>query len=275
MKHIRLCLTLAMLLVSSCRLSSSPPAAPEIFVLMGQSNMSGRGVLAEAPAELLSADPRISVYGNDGILRAAVEPIDSSANQIDAISIDAQPGVGPGLVFAKRLAERDPRRRFILIPCAKGGSSIDGWARAKERSTLYGSCLARVLEARGKGRLAGLLWYQGETDAGNVEQAASWSAKFARVVESFRADIGAPALRVMVVGLGDPPASARNPDDGPRAWRIVQQAQRTLSLPNVVHVPAAGLPRKADQLHLSTAGQLMLGQRMADAWRAGASPDGN
>jgi hypothetical protein len=212
-------------------------------------------------------DPRILVYGNDGVWRPAVEPIDSAAGQIDPVSADPMAGVGPAVAFARRLVEQQPRRRVILVPCAKGGTSIDVWARADARTTLYGSCLARVRETAARGRLAGLLWYQGESDARDATSAGSWSAKFTRVVEDFRSDLRDPDLRVLVVGLADPPLTGVNASRFP-AWRAVQDAQRDLRLPNSVHVSAAQLPMKADQLHLTTAGQIALGQRMADAWEA-------
>ena len=50
---------------------------------MGQSNMSGRGVIPTDPDERLAPDPRILVFGTDGTLRTAAEPVDSPAGQIE------------------------------------------------------------------------------------------------------------------------------------------------------------------------------------------------
>ena len=109
----------------SCLHSASPTTADtEIYLLMGQSNMSGRGLLEELPTQRRTIDPAITVYGNDGAWRIASEPLDSATNQIDAVSADAAAGVGPGLSFAKALRQRRPDRRIGLIPCAKGGTSI-------------------------------------------------------------------------------------------------------------------------------------------------------
>jgi hypothetical protein len=251
--------------LAGCSHWPGPNDRPEIFVLMGQSNMSGRGVLAEAPADDQAPDARIMLYGNDGVWKPAMEPVDSAAGQVDQVSADLIAAVGPALGFAKSLVERSPGRRLILVPCAKGGSSLDQWAPSQARTTLYGSCLARVREAAPAGRLAGLLWYQGETDAEDPGHAAAWAGKFTRVVQSFRADIGSADLRVMVVGLADPPLTGSFAGRYP-GWTTVQAAQRSLALPNHVHVSAAGLAKNSDGLHLSTAGQLALARRMAEAW---------
>jgi hypothetical protein len=258
-----LVLALVAVVMAACTHPALPPP-PEIYVLMGQSNMSGRGVVAEAPADLRTPDPRIRLYGNDGVWKPAVEPVDAFEGQIDAVSTDLIAAVGPALAFAKGLIEKEPRQ-VILVPCAKGGSAIGQWARSTDRATLYGSCLARVREAAPEGRLAGLLWYQGETDAESAARAEAWSSRFVKVVESFRADIGAPALSVLVVGLGDPPVAGQYAGRFP-AWSVVQRAQANLPLSNHIHVSAAGLPMNPDQLHLSTAGQIALGRRMAAAW---------
>jgi hypothetical protein len=259
-----LALALAAVL-SAC--AHSPSAEPaEIFVLMGQSNMSGRGVLAEAPPGYGAPDPGIRLYGNDGQWRPAVDPLDSAVGQVDPVSADVTiAAVGPARSFADALLARNPARRIVFVPCAKGGSSITQWAPSTDRSTLYGSCLARVREAAPAGRVAGLLWYQGEADAEDVARAAAWAADFTRVVQSFRTDIGAPDARVLVVGLSDMPTTGQYAGRYP-AWTAVQDAQRTLPLAGAVHVTAMGLPKNSDQLHLSTAGQIALGRRMADAW---------
>jgi hypothetical protein len=64
-----------------------------LFILAGQSNMSGRG---DVPANQV-ADPLIFVFGNDYRWRVALEPIDSSEGQVDEVSefgdVWAQSGV--------------------------------------------------------------------------------------------------------------------------------------------------------------------------------------
>ena len=160
-------------------------AAPDVYVLAGQSNMSGRGAIAGLPAEDRVADPRIRLYGNDGQWRAALDPLDDGSGQVDAVSADKQAAVGPGLTFARALLHKR-QRPIALVPCAKGGTAIGRWKPASDRTTLYGSCVARVREAGG--HLAGMLWYQGESDAEKpLIEAQGWTTAFQQMATGFAA----------------------------------------------------------------------------------------
>lgn len=46
----------------------------------------------------------------------------------------------------------------------------------------------------------------------------------------------------------------------------VREAQKGISVPNVVCVDAKGLPLKEDNLHLTTEAQVQLGHLLADAY---------
>lgn len=242
-------------------MADPPPRA--IYLLMGQSNMSGRGVLAEITPGTLDPDERIQLYGNDGRWRRAAEPLDTAHGQIDRVSADPD-GVGPGLVFAKAMLQRRPGQTIGLVTCAKGGSAISEWTPSQERSTLYGSCLARAKEAAPFGRIAGILWYQGESDTRTEVNARAWAEWFTAMITRFRADLGRPDLPLAVVGLGDQPRTGRYAGQFP-AWSAVQASQAALRLDHQVFVSAAGLPMNDDQLHLSTAAQMRLGQALARA----------
>lgn len=257
----------ALALAAACA-SASPPSPPtQIFLLTGQSNMSGRGDLAELPPDWHTPNPRIRVLSNGGILRLAIEPIDSAGNQIDAVSADPSAGVSPAFAFAKAVVEERPESSILLVPCAKGGTLIAAWASAKGRDTLYGSCLARAREAAELGTIAGVLWYQGESDTDSYELAGVWPRAFANIVSALRADLGKPDLPVLMVSIGDRPVNGRY---AARfiAWHELQAAQSALLAPGVMVVPAAALDQNDDELHLSTIGALELGQRLADAWLA-------
>ncbi|MDC7677499.1 sialate O-acetylesterase [Asticcacaulis machinosus] len=243
-----------------------PPADMDIYLLMGQSNMSGRGDLAELPESLRASDI-VWLYGNDGVWRPAQEPLDDPTNEVDAVSSDAgKAGVGPGLSFGQAMAGGS--RPIALVPCAKGGSSLSQWTPDTSRTRLYGSCLARAREASAKGRIAGVLWYQGETDAGQMATAQVWGERMTTLIARMRQDIGNACLPWVIVGLSDRPDPLRwpKPTDG---WAQVQAAQIEVasSIANVGFVSAAGLPKNADGIHLSTAAQLQLGPKLAAAMK--------
>jgi hypothetical protein len=244
---------------------ATPAAAapkPDVYLLTGQSNMSGRGLVEELTAEERVADPAIQLYGNDGVTRVALDPLDDPKDQVDAVSGDVQAAVGPGLFFARTLRGLNGRP-ILLVPCAKGGSSIGQWKPGGGRDTLYGSCLARARQVGGKVR--GILWYQGESDAGRADAADGWRASFGALIDQFRADLGGKRLPIVLVQLADPPSpEVMAPRTFP-SWAAIQAAQAGPMPACVAMVSAQGLPLKSDTLHLTTAGQRVLGGKLAPA----------
>lgn len=243
---------------------ASAAPKPDVYLLTGQSNMSGRGLVEDLTAQERMADPAIQLYGNDEKLRPALDPLDDATGQVDAVSSDVNiAAVGPGLFFARALrAQR--HKPIILVPCAKGGSSIGQWKPGGGRDTLYGSCIAR---ARTQGPVKGVLWYQGETDAGRENAAEGWKASFETLVAAFRADLQGKRLPIVIVQLADMPSPAISAPKTYPSWSAIQAAQAGPLPACVAMVSAQGLPKKPDDLHLTTAGQRVVGERLAEAMR--------
>jgi hypothetical protein len=245
-------------LVSLLALGATPALAgpkPDIYLLTGQSNMSGRGLLDELTPAERTPDPAIQLYGNDEKTRPALDPLDAAAGQVDVVS---------GLFFARATRTRRDRP-ILLVPCAKGGSSMAQWAPGGGRDTLYGSCLAR---AKAAGKVRGILWYQGETDAGRPDSAQGWKASFEALVDRFRSDLGGRRLPIVIVQLADPPSPEVQAPKTYPSWAAIQAVQAEPLPACVAMVPAGGLPLKADTLHLTTASQRVLGGRLAQAMEA-------
>lgn len=235
---------------------------PATYLLAGQSNMSGRGLLEELTPAERTPDPAIRLYGNDGQWRVAAEPLDSAQGQVDPVSEDRIAAVGPGLFFARALREMGGKS-LALVPCAKGGSSIGRWKPGGGRDTLYGSCLARALEA---GRIDGVLWYQGETDAEKADAGPAWRTAFEELVASLRRDLADERLPIVIVQLADAPAQKAGGRPYP-SWAAIQSMQAGDVPVCVAMVSAKGLSKRDDDLHLDTAAQRILGSRLADAMR--------
>ena len=233
-----------------------------LYVLAGQSNMSGRAKLPESQ----SIHPRIFVFGNDYRWRPASEPIDDASRQVDRVSVDSLAGFSPALSFARALAEMHPQRIIGLIPCAKGATSMHRWQRDLNDQTLYGSCLKRIRAASTIGTLEGVLFYQGESDALDPAQypqrilsASDWAKNFSRFVWALRADVGKPDLVVVFAQL----ASTTRPRLYPN-WQTVMQQQASIDIPGVIMVRTRDL-ELSDYVHLSTEGYQILGRRFAKA----------
>ncbi|NQE60989.1 sialate O-acetylesterase [Caulobacter sp. RHG1] len=250
-------------MIAALTLALTITAAPDVYLLTGQSNMSGRGLVEALTAAERTADPAIQVYGNDEQVRPALDPLDDATGQVDAVSSDAGlAAVGPGLFFARATQTLRPKP-ILLVPCAKGGSSMAQWTPGGGRDTLYGSCLARARAVGGKPK--GILWYQGETDAGQADSAQAWRAAFETLVARFRADLGAKLLPIVIVQLADPPSPAISAPKTYPGWAAIQAVQAGPLPTCVAMVSAQGLPKKPDDLHLTTAAQRDLGPRLAQA----------
>lgn len=249
-------------MILSLALALAVTASPDVYLLTGQSNMSGRGLVEDLTPAERAADPAIQVYGNDETIRLALDPLDDATGQVDAVSADLQAAVGPGLFFARATRALRPKP-ILLVPCAKGGSSMAQWTPDGGRDTLYGSCLARARAVGGKPE--GVLWYQGETDAGQADSAQVWRASFETLVARLRADLGRKRLPIVIVQLADPPSPAISAPKSYPGWAAIQAVQAGPLPPCVARVSAQGLPKKSDDLHLTTAAQRDLGPRLAAA----------
>jgi hypothetical protein len=252
--------------------AGDPPPGLAIYLLAGQSNMSGRGRVEDLPPGFPAHGVRIWNLTNADAWAPAAEPLDATEGQVDRVSRDRRPGVGPGLAFADAVAEARPGLGVGLVPCARGGASMAEWRPAPGRDTLYGSCLRRARLAARRGRIAGVLWYQGESDAASAAEAEAWGRRFAELVAAWRRDLGEPRLPVAFAVLGAI-SPARRAEPGFAEWDRVKAAQRAVRIPGVAAVEAEAVELSRDGLHLSAAGALALGRRLADAMLA-LSPDG-
>ena len=263
-------------------LAAQAPDRLVLFALVGQSNMSGRGALAGAPSDLLTphldtlGDVDVFSFGNDYAWHDAVEPIDDAAGFIDTTSNDGtSAAVGPSMAFALEYVATHPGVKVGLIPCAKGSTTIHEWRRQSLvdstltpiRSNLYGSCLHRIKTALSESAgssLGGVLMSQGESDARPTTvyaQPTTYAAQLVRWIKVLRADLDLPGLPIVFARL------ATTTDATLTAWSTVK-AQQTASvpqLPRVGMIETEDLTIAADGIHLTTASQVITGQRFAHA----------
>jgi hypothetical protein len=245
-----------------------PPKKMSIFIMMGQSNMSGAGPLADIPAGYPVNPAKIWIFTNAWTWRTAFEPVDSAEGQVDKVSEDIAAGVGPGLSFADTLIDKKPSEVVALVPCAKGGKSITEWGWSTERSTLYGSCLARIKAAKEFGTIKAILWHQGESDTDSIDQVNRWPDRFKALVKSIRKDLGNERLPVIYGQIGQLSQSQRTrPDKHFFYWDSLKIKQAEIRIPYSAMVRTDHLAiRQDDGLHLTTASQIAMGKLFAKAY---------
>ncbi|GFP82460.1 probable carbohydrate esterase at4g34215 [Phtheirospermum japonicum] len=202
---------------------------------------------------------------NPQILRLNPELAWEEAREALHAGIDKKTcGIGPGLVFANSVLQRDPNIGVIgLVPCAVGGTSISQWLPGSE---LYVKMLSRAQAAlsSGGGQIQALLWYQGENDMVNEATAYQYKTNLETLFTQLRSDLQLPNLRVALASTG----KVGKPYFG-TYFDVVRSAQLEMPslLPNVKCVDALGLEVNSfDYLHLTAEAEVKLGKMMAAAF---------
>ena len=230
----------------------------DLFLLMGQSNMKGRGVMPEAPKR----DPRIvMMHLKDDQWYLARHPLHLTGDAKTFQGHD-NAGVGPGLAFAEAIGGANPRAAIGLVPCAVGGSSIKLWQKGAK---LYDEALRRAkvalqTTAPVKARIRGVIWLQGEANA-NPEELPQHAGRLRSMIESLRSDLALPELPFIACTIGEM-------KEEPLLTNLKAMNEVQLALPkNVPHtacVDARDLKTHiGDAVHFDTAAQNEIGKRFA------------
>ncbi len=252
--------------------------AGDVWVLGGQSNMQGCGnrsgqaaphpmvrYFSLADKWLKAKDPMHNYFeAHDTIFshwpdRVEPEEVIKNRNNLK--------GVGPGLFFALERYKQTGVPQG-LIPCAKGGSSMWEWSPSllhKGGGCLLGAMLRRV-KLLGQ-PVAGMLWYQGESDSG-PESVGDYTGKMIELVASIRHHFKQPSLPWIIVQI----SKVYFGDLGPH-WASIREQQRLLpgKIKHFTMVPSIDL-QLDDAIHIGATGHKILGPRLAKAAALAAGP---
>lgn len=222
-----------------------------LYLLIGQSNMAGRGMIEEQDKK---NHPRVFVLNKENRWMPGVDPIHFDKDIV---------GVGPGLSFGKAMADRDPSIRIGLIPCAAGGSPIDVWKKGEywdqTDSKPYNEAIKRTKVAMKDGVLKGILWHQGESDS-KTGLAEQYKSKLIELINTLRKDLATPDVPFVAGELGEFYFTER-----PLAENI-NKALHSISkeVKNTACVSAKGLTPMDDTVHFNANSARELGWRFAE-----------
>ena len=297
--HFVFSLLLAVLLPAVSRaddLGSAPPpgfpgaAKMELWLMAGQSNVFGTEVAPEDYSKYRTQpDPFLWMHGLDSCWRPAAAPISrtyESTAAIDRIIEKKSPeewaklgeesrrtpqiGICPPYAFAKTLAGA-LGHPVGMITSAHGGSSIEMWnpkLKDKGDQSLYGATLLRIKHAtQGGGRLRGVLWYQGESNAmGKESDARGYDAKFLNFVDHLRQDLSDPDLPVIYVQVGRLVMPKEFPPLVGAPREVLREEQRLAAgkRKNLYMVSVVDCPLRDNFAHISAESYRKLGQRLAE-----------
>ncbi len=165
-----------------------------LFLLVGQSNMAGRGVVTASDKTPVA---RVMMLNQAGEWAPAVDPMHFDK--------PAAVGVGLGRTFGMQVAEANPSVTIGLIPCAVGGSPIDVWKPGAyyepTKSHPWDDTIRRAKLALQAGTLKGILWHQGESDS-NAGNAPTYEAKLHDLIARLRTELGAADVPFVAGQMG-------------------------------------------------------------------------
>lgn len=221
----------------------------ELYILIGQSNMAGRGTLS--PEFQAAVNPRVYMFTKDNLWVLAKDPL--HFDKPKAV------GVGPGLTFGIAMASSNPVAKIGLVPCAVGGTAIEVWQPGGfDKATQthpYDDALIRIRAAMQYGQIRGVIWHQGEANS-TEKKSSSYLMQLDTLVKRIRKEVGNPKLPFVVGELG--------------RYRTqynlinVQLAKVPDLIPYAGLVSSEGLVHKGDSTHFDGPSAKRLGQRYAE-----------
>ncbi len=220
------------------------------FLLVGQSNMAGRGFLKDVP---VICNEHIKVIRN-GRWQIMSEPINYDRPYA---------GIGPSASFAAAWCRKNENEDIGLIPCAEGASSLDDWT---VDGPIFEHAIFQAKLAQKSSKLEAILWHQGENEcsSGNYKL---YHEKFVKIVEAFRRELNAPDIPIIIGGMGD---YLRNGWLGEYFTEHIEVDQELKKFANTqkncYFVTATGLTPNPDGIHLNAVSQRIFGVRYFDAY---------
>src|SRR5258708_37512247 len=104
------------MLAGPAMFAADAPQDLRLFLLIGQSNMAGRGAIEPQDREPIA---RVLMLNKAMEWVPAIDPMHFDKPEVI--------GVGIGRSFARLLAQQNPSVTIGLIPAAFGGTSLDEW----------------------------------------------------------------------------------------------------------------------------------------------------
>lgn len=214
------------------------------FLLIGQSNMAGRGKKGEVEPIV---NENILALRN-GIFRPMYVPVNPDRPH-------------SGICLAESFADRYARDHGVqvgLIPCADGGTCLDQW---QVGGLLFDhACYMAELASR-TSTIVGVLWHQGESDC-KADQYPLYEEKLTVILNAFRERLNLQDVPFLVGGLGEFladkeqwPSLKNYPHVNKALMRIAEKDEK------IGFVSAVGLSGNADNLHFSSAALREFGER--------------
>ena len=186
--------------------TSAPPTShpPRVFLMAGQSNMVGHGSTADLK-NYLSLRTELLETRSDVFAKSIIERSRGTGGLGPFYGSDFGPELGFGHVLGDALSED-----VYLFKASKGGTQIaraDHWSPTGDADNLYAQMVAGFAAFRATlpadHVVSGFVWSQGYNDAFSDADANGYEAALTKLIAAVRAEVGVPALPVVVVQGND------------------------------------------------------------------------
>jgi len=225
------------------------------FLLIGQSNMAGRGYLEEAE-EVDQSRIRILRSGRWQSMFRPINPDRSFS----------------GVSLAESFAEAYAKKYDVdvgLICCADGGTSLEQW---QPGGLLADNAIYQAKLAQRTSTITGVLWHQGEADC-NEDAYSRYEKRFAVLMAALRSELGLHDVPFLLGGLGDFLKGCSNGEL--KDYVYVNDALQSIAQnhPMTGFVSAKGLGSNPDKLHFHSKALYEFGLRYFDEFERLRNPN--
>ncbi|MGN1122566.1 MAG: sialate O-acetylesterase, partial [Eubacteriales bacterium] len=156
------------------------------ILMMGQSNMAGRGEFDDVP-EIINPDCFMMRNGYWQPMREPINPDRSIWGYYHS-------GRGLAASFADECAKHF-NEKIGLIPCAEGNTRISQWMPGE---ILFENAVNNAKLAQRSSEIIGIIWHQGENDSVDEKDANAYGQRFITMISALRAELGNDKIPVIV-----------------------------------------------------------------------------
>ena len=220
-----------------------------IYLVMGQSNMAGRGKIEGKYTRM--KHPRVFMLDQEQEWVKAHHPVHFDKPKIA--------GVGPALSFGIEMAKAHKKNKIGLVPCAVGGTSIQHWKPGaydnRTDTHPWDDAVVRIRKAMQEGVVKGVIWHQGESDSA-PEKAAHYLEDLDDLIQRVRELTVNPELPFVAGQLG------RYKDQYKNINKVLEKLPKKVN--HTAVASSEGLTPKEDGVHFDSRSAGLMGRRMAE-----------
>lgn len=227
-----------------------------VFIMAGQSNMAGRGIIE--PNDTIP-NKRILSINNKNEWIYAKEPLHFYQPKLK--------GLDCGMAFATELLTWiDSDINIALIPCAVGGSSIDKWLNnvTFNNVQLQSNLKEKIKLGQSIGEIKAVLWHQGESDADSAK-IMNYEHNLKAMYKLLREYTDNAELPILTGHLGTYADPVRYAPEWKKINKIISKVVE--EDPHTYIVNTADLKPNNDKIHFNAISQRILGKRFAQKFK--------